>query len=282
MASRYNPYSNHDTSRGRSSQTKRQNNFRQLYNSLNLTRKQEIILLVVFSLLVLVWFLTPASDYVSNIVLLTVPLDADVQLGYESLNHVEQKYPIVKDYWDVERIGWNILRHSKKDWNSQIQGYNWSFKVVHADFANAFALPGGPIRITDSLLKQLNLSDGEIAALIGHEIGHVLNRHSMKRIIKSKLFGTIMEGLTYEDNDDHQENFGEAIGEILLRTASYLGELGFSRRDEYEADSTSWDLLIRSKMNPNSVSSMLRKLWQLEGGTGKTQWESTHPGTKDR
>ena len=173
MASQYNPYSNHgDTRRRTSSQNRRQNSLQQLYNSLNLTRKQEIILLIIFSLLVLIWFLTPASDYVSSIVLLTVPLDADVQLGYESLKHVEQKYPIVKDYWDVERIGWDVLRHSKKDWYSQVQGYNWSFKVVHANFANAFALPGGPIRITDSLLKQLNLSEGEIAALIGHEIGN--------------------------------------------------------------------------------------------------------------
>ena len=178
-----------------------------------------------------------------------------------------------------------------------IQQYEWDFSVVHApQIVNAFTLPGGIVRVTDSLLQNLALTDGELAALLGHEMGHILHRHSQKRAVKNKLLSTIWGAFVYEDNDGYDESFGEAVAEGLWKSASYLGELAFSRADEYQADETAWDVLastysvsggssnhvIRHQYHPKSVSRLLQKLWDYQGGSGTTAWESTHPGTKDR
>ena len=170
--------------------------------------------------------------------------------------------------------------------------YSWDFGVVHAPrIVNAFALPGGIVRVTDALLAELSLSDSELAALLGHEMGHVLHRHAQKRTIKQSLLSTVWEAFVYEDHDGHDESFGEAVSEGLWKSAEYLGGLAFSRADEYQADEAAWDLLSSTydshrsdapRYHPKSVGRLLRKLWDYQGGSGSTSWESTHPGTRDR
>lgn len=83
----------------------------------------------------------------------------------------------------------------------------------------------------------------------------------------------------------------EVVG--TWKSASYLVDLGFSRRDEYQADAAAWDLLsathldnryILRRYHPNSVKKLLMKLWDLQGrgGSATASWESTHPGTEER
>ena len=249
------------------------------------------------------WFLTPLSDYCAIWILYTVPIESDVALGREALVSLEYKYPRVRDRWGVDRIGHGLVKAgilanrygSNSDEFGNIEMYKWDFAVVQApqDMINAFALPGGIVRVTDSLLNRMQLTDAELAALIGHEMGHVLHRHSQKRAIKNQLFSTVWEAFTYEDHDVYDESFGEAVAEGLWKSASLFGELAFSRSDEYQADETAWDLLASTSSNialqyniprfhPNSVKSLLKKLWKVEGGSGTTSWESTHPGTRDR
>lgn len=225
------------------------------------------------------WFLTPLADYAVDVVMYTVPIESDVELGVRSWKSMKRQYPSVRDVWGVQKIAWDLTSSLPM----QQHHIDWDFGVVEASFANAFALPGGIVRVTDGLLQQLHLSDAEIAALVGHEMGHVLHRHSQKKLMKQKLFSTILQAVVYEDNDGYEESFGEAVSEILLKGASWLGEQSFSRRDEYQADEAAWEILVASKKyDPRAVAGMLSKLWSLEGGEGKTRWESTHPGTADR
>ncbi|KAL9186745.1 hypothetical protein ACHAXT_010465 [Thalassiosira profunda] len=124
------------------------------------------------------------------------------------------------------------------------------------------------------------------------EMGHVLRRHTQKRAVKGRLLSTIWEALVYEDHDDLDESFGEAIGEILWKGASHLGERSFSRADEYHADEAAWDLLASTysagrqsarRYHQGSVRRLLQALWDYAGGSGDTtSWESTHLGTKGR
>eukprot|EP00571_Detonula_confervacea_P008107 CAMPEP_0172317908 /NCGR_PEP_ID=MMETSP1058-20130122/33254_1 /TAXON_ID=83371 /ORGANISM="Detonula confervacea, Strain CCMP 353" /LENGTH=320 /DNA_ID=CAMNT_0013032589 /DNA_START=154 /DNA_END=1113 /DNA_ORIENTATION=- len=262
-------------------------------------RQQEVFLVACLAILLSVWFLTPFSDYCTKLILWTVPVQSDVTLGREALTSLEHKYPPVADRWGVKNIGLELVKSSimsdstnKNDLFDNIQQYKWDFGVVHApQLVNAFALPGGIVRVTDALLKNLALTNDELAALIGHEMGHVLHRHSQKRAVKNRLLSTIWEAFVYEDNDGYDESFGEAVAEGLWKSASYLGELSFSRTDEYQADDAAWDLLASTysfgrssarQYHPKSVRRLLRKLWEYQGGTGSTSWESTHPGTKDR
>jgi len=63
-----------------------------------------------------------------------------------------------------------------------------------------------------------------------------LHRHSQRRMIKHDILKYVVSALVYDDKDNHRESFGEAVGEIMLTGAKFLGEQGFSRKDEYEAD----------------------------------------------
>jgi Zn-dependent protease with chaperone function len=117
----------------------------------------------------------------------------------------------------------------------------------------------------------------------------VVHRHSQARLLQRQVVTYILQALVYSDQDPHEENFGEALGELLLQSANWLGQQSFSRKDEYQADATSWDLLLKSKTyNPQALQSLLEKLWSLQDGAaagagdGHTSWESTHPGTFDR
>ncbi|KAL7498820.1 hypothetical protein ACHAWT_006677 [Skeletonema menzelii] len=271
-------------------------------------KHHELLLLVIITSILALWFLTPLSDYCASWILWTVPVRTDVELGRQSIMSLERKYPRVEDRWGVQKIGNDLVKaarnarynENKNTYNffnsifDNVDEYQWDFGVIHApNLVNAFALPGGIIRVTDSLLQNLYLTNGEIAALLGHEMGHVLHRHSQRRVIKQRFISTLWEAFVYEDNDGYDESFGEAVAEGLWKSASYLGDLGFSRRDEYQADAAAWDLLsatyldnryILRRYHPNSVKKLLTKLWDYQGrdATATAGWESTHPGTEER
>lgn len=264
-------------------------------------KHHKLLLLAIITSILALWFLTPLSDYIAAWILWTVPVQSDVKLGRQSIVSLERKYPRVEDRWGVQKIGMELVKAARYNDNNNFFGsifdnideYHWDFGVVHApNLVNAFALPGGIVRVTDSLLRNLYLSNGEIAALLGHEMGHVLHRHSQRRVIKQRLLSTLWEAFVYEDNDGYDESFGEAVAEGLWKSASYLGDLGFSRRDEYQADAAAWDLLSETynekrnvrRYHPNSVKKLLTKLWEFNGrdASATAGWESTHPGTKER
>ena len=222
------------------------------------------------------WYLTPVSDWIVARVLILVPIEADIDLGRKSWRSMG--YSTSPDRWNVNGIGRQLVGLLDQPYTLP-----WSFAVIRADFMNAFALPGGIVRVSDTLLRQLNLSEAELAALIGHEMGHVLHRHSQARLLQDQLVSYLFRAVFYDDNDDVQESFGEAMGELMLKSASFLGKQSFSRKNEYEADAKAWELLLLSKRySPKAVESLLKKLWGASGGSGDTSWESTHPGTKDR
>lgn len=289
------------------------NNHRSTTNLLFL--KQQILPLLLLSSFLAIWFLTPFADFITSIVLFTIPITGDVQLGLESWHEIQQHYPhkyqITQDNWNVESIGHDLVNSvilqpqnlhqfctstatmSTDVCKQQASQYNWSFRVVKSPDINAFALPGGIICVTDSLLRTLYLSRGEIAALLGHEMSHVLHRHGQSQLLKKNLLSTIVNALFYDDGDDDEESFGEAVNELLLKQASYFGQLKFSRDNEYEADYGAWQLLSSSqKYNPHRVQDLLEKLYSLEGGSRRKKdfisssslsaWAKTHPGTGDR
>ena len=229
-----------------------------------------------------IWYWTPISDYLVDIVLIQVPLEADIELGRQSLKEFPYR-TIYHPKWTpwIQSIGQKLIASSPAP---STRYYQWDFGVVEWHVVNAFALPGGVVRVTTTLLQQLDLTEGEMAALLGHEMGHVLHRHSQARIVQEQLLGYVLQALVYEDHDDQQESFGQAVGELLLRSANWLGQQSFSRKDEYEADATSWDLLQNSNLyHPRALQSLLEKLWAIHGRQGgKTSWENTHPGTLDR
>ena len=241
-----------------------------------------------------VFYLTPVSEILTNEVLLPlVPLESDYEMGRQALHELSYK-EVYHSPWTpvLKSVSQDLIRTLGTGAHSN---YVWDVAIVRSDDINAFALPGGVIRVTDKLLDVVQPTRGELAALVGHEMGHVIHRHSQARILQSKIVSWIVQAFIYDDHDDVQETFGQALGELLAKSAAWLGQQRFSRLDEYQADATSWELLVDASSkygyNPQSLHSLLNKLWNLERGKADNNdyvmnvvenWSRTHPATKNR
>jgi Zn-dependent protease with chaperone function len=211
----------------------------------------------------------------------------------------------------IESVGWALVDVAEQYYQNLpslpagelINDYAWDFGIIVFDddptIINAFCLPGGIIRISKNLLNTLQLTEGELAALLGHEMGHALHRHVQGRRLQHQIVEYVLKAvirLFGEDEVQQQRfprntpssspSFGQAIGDLLVKSADWLGQQSFSRRDEYQADGTSWDLLVHSRVyDPRALRTLLEKLWRANGRQndgGRTSWDGTHPGTKDR
>jgi predicted Zn-dependent protease len=291
-----------------------------------------------------VWVSTPASHWLTAALLWLVPVEVDVWLGHNVIAPVlEDEYPPMHDphYTPLLRsIGhhlvqihrhspptqqhrvWNVLAAMRSFWGVPYDNdpFQWDFAVVQSSTINAFALPGGIVRVTSELLRTVHPTRDELAALIGHEMGHILYRHSMGKIVRKLVLGDVLVNVVGTNSGPRQQEQAEsspsiALGNMLLRSAQRLGELKISRKDEYQADAVAWDLLLASaSYSPQSVHSLLSKLEHQEqlrrpGAAGEASiataksssttgtpdtpsppgiagaieaWTSTHPATSDR
>ncbi|TDI31665.1 MAG: peptidase M48 [Acidobacteria bacterium] len=158
---------------------------------------------------------------------------------------------------------------------SERQDLPWSFKIVDEPVVNAFALPGGYIYVTRGILASLN-SHGELAAVLGHEIGHVTARHSVNQMSKAQLAGL---GL----------NLGTALNPSVARYAGLAGKgsalifLKFGRDDERQADDLGLRYMRRAGFTGESMLEVFRMLAATGGGSSQIPgWLSTHPNPGDR
>ena len=246
------------------------------------------------------WYLTPVSDWIVSVVITQIPVQSDWELQERALVEGDLgRQTIYSPTWSpvILSVGNELVRtygHSPELRQMyDIEAYDWNFGIVRSDAVNAFCLPAGYIRVTDALLRILKPTRGEVAALLGHEMGHVLSRHAQKRILSQQLLQCVVTALMGEDQRGRQETFGMALGDALMKSASWLGQQKFSRRDEFQADSVSWDLLMseNNSYNPRSLESLLAKLKSLEKERDPNDpawvanieaWSRTHPATADR
>jgi predicted Zn-dependent protease len=149
----------------------------------------------------------------------------------------------------------------------------WTFQVLDDPTVNAFALPGGYVYVTRGILAQLD-SEGELAAVLGHEIGHVTARHGVhaasQQLLATAAVGTAAVVLDPDHADDWMALGSLTMGLVFLK---------HSRDDERQADDLGLRYLLRAGYDPRQmppVFEMLDRVAQLEGGRLPT-WLSTHP-----
>lgn len=138
--------------------------------------------------------------------------------------------------------------------------------------ANALALPGGTIVVTDQLVRKAR-SDDEIAGVIGHEIGHVGGRHSLKQIYRVLGLG-FMIGVIGGDS-------GQLVDDVVTQAAA-LQSIAYTREFEADADAYAVALMVRAGRDPTAFVDLLERLGEGRPGAKKTDWLSTHPGSDDR
>ncbi|MES2581793.1 MAG: M48 family metallopeptidase [Pseudomonadota bacterium] len=164
------------------------------------------------------------------------------------------------------------------DWNPRAKDWQWEVNLIGSTQINAYCMPGGKIAFYTGILDKLQLTEDEIAMVMGHEIAHALREHARERMGKSaathgiaRLAGALASSYF---GIDSRITDGIASGGANLLT------LEFSREDESEADLVGMELAARAGFDPRAGVT----LWQKMGAASKgapPQWLSTHPaGTR--
>ena len=151
----------------------------------------------------------------------------------------------------------------------------WEIHVIQDGQLNAWAMPGGKMAVYSGLIEKLNLTDDELAAIMGHEIAHSLREHARERV-SQEMASSLAIGV------------GAAVlglGEIGQSLAGAIAQVTFtlphSRTHETEADRLGVELAARSGYAPHAAVSVWQKMLQA-GGSGGPQFLSTHPSPETR
>ena len=170
----------------------------------------------------------------------------------------------------VQRVGDLLVKQSV----AAKSPYKFSFHVL-ADpkTVNAFALPGGPIFITEGLLRQLK-SEAELAGVLGHEIGHVIARHSSERLAKQQLTQGLIGALVVGSGDYTSAQIGQMVGSMI--------NMRYGREDEIESDALGIRIMGEAGYDPRGMIRVMEVLAKASGGSRQPEFMSTHPAPENR
>lgn len=237
------------------------------------SRAGKSFVLLASALVLVLWFVSPLPDLLVEHIVAGISTHDDVELGLAAVR--AQHYRRLESQ-QVEVAGQRVLAAASVHHPEQIALYDWSFTQIDEQFANAFAFPGGQIFVTRGLLSLVDAD--ELAAVLGHEIGHVLERHGQKRLVREHLGQLVLRAVSHGDGDGRTESLSEEIGGLLVDYAAQLGMLSYSRQNEYDADAVGWYLSTGiGNARSGAMQSFLRKLGQDGHG-----WHSTHPSSHNR
>jgi predicted Zn-dependent protease len=229
-------------------------------------------------LLLLILLLSAASCAVNPVTgkkeLSLISESQEIALGKQTDIEVRQQYgvyddPAVNGY--VQSIGQALVPHTHRP---QLA---CQFAVLDTPVVNAFAVPGGFIYVTRGILALMN-SEAELAVVLGHELGHVNARHSVRRMSEMML---VQVGLAV--GSALSETFAKVSG--VASVGIQLLFLKYSRDDERQADSLGVEYARKTDYNPGEMVAFfgsLQKLGDLSGGHSLPGFLSTHPLTSER
>ncbi|MFN4005839.1 MAG: M48 family metallopeptidase [Hylemonella sp.] len=178
----------------------------------------------------------------------------------------------------LRAIAQRIIPHALA-WNPRARQWKWEVNLIGSRQINAYCMPGGKIAFYTGILDQLQLTDDEVAMVMGHEIAHALREHARERIGKNavtegvaRLGGAVIAAWLGVD---------PRLTDTVARGGANLAALSFSRSDETEADLVGMELAARAGYDPRAAVT----LWQKMGAASKNappQWLSTHPSSSTR
>ena len=210
-----------------------------------------------------------------------VPADQVEQAALQQYRQLQQKAAqqgalAPKDNAQLVRlraIAERIIPYSV-EWNDRARQWKWEVNLFGGKQVNAFCMPGGKIAFFYGLLDQLQLSDDEVAMVMGHEIAHALREHARERMGKTAATRGAIE-------------IGSALlglgngGRYLADMGGQLVTLKFGRDDETEADLVGMELAARAGYDPRAAVTLWQKMAAASKGA-PPEWLSTHPSGDSR
>lgn len=206
--------------------------------------------------------------------------EQEIALGLQSAPQMEAQHggelpdPQVQAF--VDEVCARIIQ------SSAAQETEWQFEcTVLADdqTVNAFALPGGPMYITTALLNRLE-TEGQLAGVMAHEIGHVVARHSSQRIAKQQL----AQGLSgaavlaaFDPNDPRSANAAQVAALI-----SNVVNMKYGREDELQSDKIGVRFMAEAGYDPRAMMEVMAILAEAGGDQRQPEFMSTHPYPENR
>jgi beta-barrel assembly-enhancing protease len=199
----------------------------------------------------------------------------EVQMGTEYAQQINSQLPIVKDPEVARYI--NVLGDSIAKLADD-RSLDWQFFVVNSSEVNAFAVPGGYIYVNRGLIERTQRMD-QLAGVLGHEIGHVIRRHSVQQMEKAQganVGVTLACVLTSVCNNQATAAAINVGGSALFAK--------FSRDDEAEADEEGVKNVVRAGIDPRGIPEMFQILLneRERSPSSVSSWFATHPLEEDR
>ena len=211
------------------------------------------------------------NPYTGRTQTISMSPDKEIEIGLAAAPQMAEQhgglYPDQNFQQLVDEVGRKLVDNSIANETP----YEYEFHLLaDNETINAFALPGGQIFITYALFSQLENED-QLAGVLGHEIGHVLGKHSAERIAESEYWqGLVTAGSVGGD-------IGGLVGQIGNGTLLKNG-----REDELESDDLGVRFMIRSGYEPEEMIGVMRILKDAAGPNRIPEFQSTHPDPDNR
>lgn len=169
----------------------------------------------------------------------------------------------------VKKVGYNLVNNSI----AKETPYRYNFHLLRdPQVINAFALPGGQIFITYALFSKLENED-QLAGVLGHEIGHVVGRHSAERMAQQGLTQDIISGVMVGSDAN--------TGQMAAMIANVIN-MKYGRGDELESDELGVKFMIEAGYEPEEMIGVMEILKSAAGSNRIPEFQNTHPDPENR
>lgn len=210
-------------------------------------------------------------------------VDQEVALGLRAAPEMAQQMGGVVDPRRSEaaalvaEIGQRLVERSDARKSPYVGNYNFHL-LADERTVNAFALPGGQIFITRALLSRMT-DEAQLAAVLGHEIGHVINRHAAEHLATAQLGQSLVMAVGVAGSDEQGRGQAAAMAAAFV---NQMIQLRYGRDDELESDRYGLQYMVQAGYDPSAMVEVMKILRDASGGARGPGWTQTHPDPEAR
>jgi predicted Zn-dependent protease len=219
----------------------------------------------------------PITDETQHI---NISAEQEVALGLQAAPEMAQQYGGLstdsRSVALVDQVCQQLVQ------NSDVRNSEYPFEchlLADTQTINAFALPGGQVFITTALMQRLQ-TQGQLAGVLGHEIGHVVARHGAEHIAKTQLTQDLTGAVVVASYDPENPNSQYAAAVAIA--VGQLINLRYGRSDELESDELGVRFMAQAGYDPNAMINVMEILAESSSGGRPPEFFSTHPNPENR
>ncbi|MBC7835322.1 MAG: M48 family metallopeptidase [Phycisphaerales bacterium] len=226
------------------------------------------------------WRMRSPNPHTGEMQHVAMSTEQEVALGLQAREEMAAQFgglhPDAQGQETVDRVGQRLVAANALD------NLPWQFEfhlLGDEKTINAFALPGGQIFITAALYTRLQ-TEAQLAGVLGHEIGHVVERHGSEHLAKAQLTQGLVGAVGVGAAD------GASGGQMAAAAASMVGNminLKYGRGDELESDSRGVEYMAKAGYDPTAMIHVMQVLAEASGDRGgQPEFFATHPNPENR